>query len=105
LATAEDFIERKLQYFDSEASDLDKKQNAKKRKLNKVQSFDEDDFNSAFDEAASTSTEENYKNSDQVVPNQPSHDRSKSNVDELNVTICASNNSVPKILSNQLLVS
>jgi hypothetical protein len=63
------------------------------------------DFNAAFDEAAFVSTEENYKTSDQDVPSQPSHDRSNSNFDELNATIYASNNSLPKTLSNQLPVS
>ena len=64
LTEAEDFIQRKIQYVDSEASELDKKMKPKKRKLDTTVSFYEEDFNAEFDRETS------YDNFDeQIVPN------------------------------------
>jgi hypothetical protein len=62
LKDANDYIDEKLQYFNSEASELDKKQKTKKRKMNRTLSYDENDFNDVFD-SFNDSTDE------QLVPN------------------------------------
>lgn len=49
LTEAEAFIQKKIQYVDSEASELDKKMKSKKRKLVTTDSFHDEDFNAEFD--------------------------------------------------------